>query len=659
MGTEVTGSGRVTAVKVGKKFDGTQIPFFTYNRKLNYYDSSTGLTVESGSDIFPASASGEDISLTSYQSLAGSYIYASSPNSSLYKINVANPASVSDLLESTYRGYIKATQGRMFLWNRKDKFGGSDKTGLYLSAIDRDSLADYSFTEGELLGSGNGATTAFSGTLALASIQSAITKKTAMFVRVAGGVTTAKNITGISQATSAVITAVGHGLSVGDVVVIQDVVGMTQINKLIGIVLTVPTADTFSVDIDSSAFTAYSSGGTISKAELFTDNRDGVLTGNLGGTGTINYVTGAISVTFSSAVINTGSVVMDYYSEDATNLGIADFVQGAGTSIADSLTFRQDDAGLFQNIGNIGSTTYCAHTIKTYALRLVSSSDITNLPYRERAGIPYWRAFCPTGDGIYYLDATDTKNPVVRILEISKFTSEVVPRSISDDLDLSGYVFDYGVIFEWGNYICLAGRTQDSSVNNRLFMFNRIWKSWEVHSFRVSDMDAYNGALIAGDSGSNNLFKLFTGLADEDSIIENYFITGSDLTGVEGSKVLMRMKVEGYIGIDQQLDISYSLDNGAFVLAKSILGNGSYVDISQRKVIGNSTLGEQMLGGGQEVSEGIEASPYEVEFFVGTAKYERITLKFEAKQIGYVSVSGYGFVDNRFKSMKVPQKYIE
>lgn len=657
MGTEVAGAGRVTSVRVARKYDGTQIPFFTYDRKIKYYDATTMDVIEAGSNALAAAASGEDISSTLYQSLAGSFLYLSSPNSGQYKIAVANPGSVVDHSENTYRGYIKAGQGRLFLWNRKDKFGGSDKTGLYLSTIDRDSLADYDVSR-EQIGSlaGDGATKTFAGTLAF---KAANAKKTCHFVRVAGGIVAATATSAITAASSAQITSASHGLAVGDVVVIQGVVGMTEINHRIGVVLTVVDANNFTVDIDSTAFTAYSSAGSVSKAELFTDDRSGGLVSNLGGTGTINYATGAVSVTFITAPVNAREIVSDYYSEDATNQGICDFVQGSGSSIADSLTFRQDDAGFFQNLGYIGTTAYCLHTIKAYALRLVSSEDITNLPYRERAGIPYWRAQVPTGEGIYYMDATATKNPVVRILEISKFTSEVVPRSISDGLDLSSYGIDQCVMFEWGNYVCFTCKTSDSAANNRLFMFNRIWKTWEVHDLRISDMDAYNGALIGGDSGSNNLFKLFTGLADQDAVISNYLIMGNDLTTSEGSKTLNIMKVAGYIGDDQQLDVSYSLDNEPFVFVKSILGSGAYVDLSQRKVIGSTTLGEDQIGGGQEPADSIFASPYELEFFVGTARFERIRIKFEAKAVGYLSVSEYGFVDLRFKGNKVVPKYVE
>lgn len=664
MGTLVDGNGRVTFVRVGRKYDGTQIPFWGHDRKVKYYDAALQDSVEVGTDMLPVGASGEDISHTLYQSIAGSFLLLSSPNSSVYKIPIANPGSAVDQLMDTFRGYIKATLGRVFLFNRKDKYGGADRTGLYVSSIDKDSLADFPFTSSEDVGTGDGVTTTFTGTLAF---KAAAPKKTAHFMRIAASVGTLKAITGITQATSPTVTAIAHGLSIGDSVVIQGVVGMTQINNRIAIVATVPTADTFTIDIDTTGFTAYGSGGFVGRAELFTDDRSGGLTGSLGGTGTMNYATGAFSITFSSAPANGAEVVADYYTEDATDADSGQTNSGAfldfnepntPLSIADSLTFRQDDAGFFMGIGNIGSTNYCLHTIKTYALRLISTADITNLVYREKVGVPYFRAFVPTGEGIYYLDATDPKDPTVRILEISLYTSEVVPRSVSDNLSLIGYLFDLAVMFEWGDYIVLACRTEDSTVNNRAFMLNRIWKTWEVHSLRISDMDSYQGALLGGDSGSNNLYKLFSGVSDEEANIENFYVTGDDDIDVDGIKDIRRMVVAGWIGDDQENEIAYSVDNEPFVVVKSILGTGPYVDHTQRKLIGSSTLGEEMIGGGEASEDAIFASPYKVEFPVGTKRLSRIRLRFEAKALGYLSVSEYGFVDVREKGRRMPVKYV-
>lgn len=68
-------------------------------------------------------------------------------------------------------------------------------------------------------------------------------------------------ITGISQASAAVVTSASHNLSVGEYVIIVGVSGMTEINGQVSRISAV-TTNTFTLqDIDSTAYTAYSSGG--------------------------------------------------------------------------------------------------------------------------------------------------------------------------------------------------------------------------------------------------------------------------------------------------------------------------------------------------------------------------------------------------------------
>lgn len=75
------------------------------------------------------------------------------------------------------------------------------------------------------------------------------------------GTGSAKTITAISQAFRAQVTSSAHGLVVGDRVTFASVGGMTQINTLVGTILARDT-NTFVVDIDTRAFSAYTSGGT-------------------------------------------------------------------------------------------------------------------------------------------------------------------------------------------------------------------------------------------------------------------------------------------------------------------------------------------------------------------------------------------------------------
>lgn len=77
----------------------------------------------------------------------------------------------------------------------------------------------------------------------------------------------AKAITGATQANPCVLTVSGHGLSDGNRVLVEGVTGMTELNNFI-YRINVLSANTFELrylngdNVDSSGFTAYSSGGT-------------------------------------------------------------------------------------------------------------------------------------------------------------------------------------------------------------------------------------------------------------------------------------------------------------------------------------------------------------------------------------------------------------
>ncbi len=86
-------------------------------------------------------------------------------------------------------------------------------------------------------------------------------------------------INAITQANPGVITtSTNHGFAVGDKVVVEEVAGMVEINSRPYIVGTVPLTTTLTLTdldgnaIDTTAFTAYISGGFVSDADLIPDS---------------------------------------------------------------------------------------------------------------------------------------------------------------------------------------------------------------------------------------------------------------------------------------------------------------------------------------------------------------------------------------------------
>jgi hypothetical protein len=108
------------------------------------------------------------------------------------------------------------------------------------------------------------------GTLFHASILAGGTAANGNFVfNDSNALVTAKTITGITAAAQAVVTISTGGstnpFAVGNTIAFASVGGMTQINSVVGTVTAiggVTTAWTITTNINSSAFTAWSSGGT-------------------------------------------------------------------------------------------------------------------------------------------------------------------------------------------------------------------------------------------------------------------------------------------------------------------------------------------------------------------------------------------------------------
>lgn len=389
--------------------------------------------------------------------------------------------------------------------------------------------------------------------------------------------------------------------------------------------------------------------------ETFTDDYCGVLTGSLGGTGTINYATGAISVTFKTAPANLQAITCDYQWEDPTDGGLADFTYSATRLAGEGDLFRQDDGGILQNILSIKNIEYCLHKKKTWILELTADdTNALNDIYRHKIGIPNWHAACATGEGIYLIDDSDKKDPKLRLLTYEEGSSEVIPESKSDNIKLADYLFDQAIVYEWGDYILIACRTSGTPVNNTLIVYDKIWKTFDKHDYWINWLGIYNGTLLAGDSLSNNLYILFSGWDDDDSLITGYWEDNEDNLDIEKLKKCKQLILQGEIQPSQSYKVSLWIDNSGYVEVGTVNGNGSYVDLGQKISVGAVTVGSRIVGGG---SGGVFAYNYVRKIKLQLDKFDRIKMKIEPTGIGYMSMSMNKFKDIRVKQQKLPKKY--
>ena len=586
IGTDVGAGGENQGIHTTYKADGTPILLRKRGRKLEYATSVDGSWTEIGTNLFPADAENDEMTVGNYQSLAGAMAFISSPNSSIYKIMTANLDDYTDLSSTTHRGHIRIHKTRMFLWNRRDAQGQQDLTAVYLSWIDNEK---YTTVSAEAAGTGDGATLVFNHTLAF-------------------------------KAAGAKRTCFG-------VVIKED-----------GVV-------------------------------KFTDDFNGNLVhvdGSSIASGTINYTTGAIVLTYTSGNAPAGAVAItaDHQWEDSTDEGLADFSFSATRVAGEGDVLRQDDGGPLLSVEVFNDVYYCFHTRAIYRLILsVDDTDADNNIFRENAGIPNHRATVPTGDGIYFVDTASESDPQIRLLRLQADSTEVVPTAISRQLDLSGFDFDEAWGERQGNTVVFGMKIDGATANNRMLVYDEIFKTWDVEDFFSNDGTVFSGVLVLGDSISGNAYVAFSGFDDDDSAIPaTWELNQWDLDYDKRLKKCKKLILEGEIAPTQVIQVDVSLDDGAYTTIGYVLGDGSYIDTGTRVSVGPVTIGEDEIGGG---GDGVSAYHYFTEISLGQGKFHKLQVRLKTtvhpttgeEGIGYFSCSLLRFQDIRLKQSKLPSKY--
>lgn len=661
LGTTRRAGGNVTGLGVGI-LGQIQVPFFSAGRSVFYYNAVTGDTAEVNVlNLLPVAASGEDVTFVPYQNLAGSFIYLVSPHSSWYKIPIANPGDAVDQQVSSFRfAFARVDQNRMWGVGRYGTSFSPDLTSTYISNTDKSTYSAYGSPTVDFgVGTGDGVTTAFSNTLTQAAPQ------TLFNILVGGAITAGTTVTAMTASAGLVtITSNAHGRSKGDFIMVEGVSSTGDaVNGNIMTVTSVTNANVLVASPTSPVATfSYGSGGTLYPLELFVDQAQGTLTSNQGGTGTINYATGAISVNFITPPVTATKIVGNYYVENATSGGILDFSFSTGSpSIGQGYQFSQGGGGSAISIAGFQGVEYIFHSTKSWVIGLPTStgsaySDATNNEYWSHIGVPYPRSQYPTGDGILYLDNTNPSVPKYSELQIPPGSTNltVVPQWISQDLDLAPYTFSKAVAFRWGEYNVLACQTSLNGIvqpNNTLFFIQNIYSNkWNLLDYSVTSLAEYLGALISGDSLSPNIEVLFSGLDDDGDIIPNHWNMAYTDFGFNGLKKVRYLTVEGLIQRDQQIQIGVSLDEGSYITVFTIDGNGPYVNNSSPIGVGSNTLGSSVIDGGGGV---IFANPFTVDIPIYTDYFQDISVQFEALAVGWAQIDRLAYKSISLKRMRL------
>jgi hypothetical protein len=173
-------------------------------------------------------------------------------------------------------------------------------------------------------------------------------------------IATSKAITGATQANPVALTVAAHGRTTGDYVQIDSVGGMTQLNGKIYVV-TVVDANTLTLNgVDGTAFTAYTSGGTVTNGTFYTLKESvdiaavtsGVTlaTDHWGATGvaaqfdaaTLNFATTYPNNVYDQRYGNGANAVFDMSTANSRALAMMGLPAAAGMSTAGSNAMGTD-----------------------------------------------------------------------------------------------------------------------------------------------------------------------------------------------------------------------------------------------------------------------------------------------------------------------------
>lgn len=388
--------------------------------------------------------------------------------------------------------------------------------------------------------------------------------------------------------------------------------------------------------------------------EVLTDDYNGILTGDMGSTGTINYTTGAFTTTATGAGTST------YQWEDSTSTGIADFTYSGTRTAGQGNIYPQSTGGALQTVLSVDDTDYCIHETDTWALtRGRDDTTATNLVFRDHVGIQNHRGAVASGRGIYYIDNVDQNDPKVRYLTFEQGSTVLIPFSISDQLNLADYRFNLATMHEWGDYVFLACRHKDYTYNQTMFAYNKRLSQgvnvWDKLNYFATCFATYNGTLMLGDSLAANTYLAFTNTDDDDSNITAYWIGKIDDQGIPGLKKAKILEIEGDIGPNQSVTVSISNDRGGFSSVGTIDGSGSYVDLGQAVHVGAITVGSTEVGGGS--SSDLPAYHFIKQIKVNSDKFEVNQLKFEPTALGYFAFKKITWRDLRKKSQRIASRY--
>jgi hypothetical protein len=376
--------------------------------------------------------------------------------------------------------------------------------------------------------------------------------------------------------------------------------------------------------------------------EVYTDNYLGVLTGSLGGTGTINYITGAY--TLSAAGVGTAA----YQWENSNAKGVTDFSHDASRAAGQGFQVPQDEGGDAIQTVLIGAdgNYYSLKSQSAYVLAIAlddTAAGTSNTVYRRNMGVPSPGAAVSTGKGIVFMNTANPERPELTILQRNQLGDAIEPIVLFPHFKFANYVYDDCHIDTFERYILVFCKTPNATANDTILLCDLAQKTVDITSFNGRTSASSAGLLYIGSSITQSVYQLYSGFDDDGAAISNFWMSkGENLRNRPGSrryvpdflKKVRKLRLRGRIDPNQSYEVYVNYDDAGFQLVGTIRGNGAYVDYNQPQVVGANEIGGSQIGG--DVLSNV--FPYFTELKLKAPKFRKRQVKFVAKGIGYVDI---------------------
>lgn len=384
--------------------------------------------------------------------------------------------------------------------------------------------------------------------------------------------------------------------------------------------------------------------------EVYTDNYLGVLTGSLGGTGTINYMTGAY--TLSNAGVGTAG----YRWENSNIHSITDFTHSSTRLAGEGFQFPQDEGG--DPILNvvIGADGYYSMKKQSAYRLFIESDDVTatNEVYRKEIGLQSYRGVISTGEGIIFINTASQEKPEMTILQKNLTGDAIIPKVIFTQFKFANYLYDDCTIETYERYILVACKTLTATNNDTILLCDLTNKTVDIASYNSRTFVRNAGYLYTGSSVSQSVYQLFTGFDDDGFAISNFWTGKGETWNTSRLKKYHKIRLKGAISPDQSYAVYLNYDDSGTQLVGTVLGSGSYVDYSSPQSIGSNIIGTAQIGGDDITN----IYPYFVEIRLRKVpKFRKRTITFVALGYGYVDIDSQLDKDIELYQDKIPTRF--